>query len=134
MNMPFELGVDYGTRQHGPEYMRDKIFLILESADHKYKQALSDLSGVDIKTHKDEPSEIVRSVRDWFYETVGGPGIDYPRVIWNQFNEFTTTLFEERLSEGIPERDVNEDIEKMSISEYIDCAKVWVRANVGSAA
>ena len=43
LNMPFELGIDYGIRLYGPCYTKDKIFLILESEDHEYKKALSDL-------------------------------------------------------------------------------------------
>jgi len=46
MNMPFELGIDYGSRQHGPEFMRTKKCLILEKEQHDFKRALSDLSGV----------------------------------------------------------------------------------------
>jgi len=47
MNMPFELGIDYGSRQHGPEFMRGKKCLILEKEPYDFKVALSDLSGVD---------------------------------------------------------------------------------------
>jgi len=45
MNMPFELGIDYGSRRHGPDYMREKKYLILEKKPHDFKIALSDLSG-----------------------------------------------------------------------------------------
>ena len=71
MNMPFELGIDYGSRQHGPEFMRGKKCLILEKEAYDFKAALSDMSGVDIKSHRNKPEEVVRAVRDWFYETVG---------------------------------------------------------------
>lgn len=134
MNMPFELGIDYGTRQHGPSFLRNKKYLILEKSAHDFKKALSDLSGVDIKNHGNDPGRIVRTVRDWFYETIGITTADYPKVIWNRFNDFTTSLYEDRRAEGIPEEDVIEDIEKMSVSEYIDVAKAWVAANVRTAA
>jgi hypothetical protein len=130
LNMPFELGVDYGTREHGSEEMETKKCLILEENPYEYKKALSDLSGVDIKNHNNEADEIVRSVRDWFYETAGFDEADYPKVIWNQFNDFTADLFEDRLTEDIPEEDVVEDIERMPVSEYIDSVKEWVSENV----
>lgn len=130
MNMPFELGIDYGSRQHGPEFMRDKKCLILEKEQHDFKKALSDLSGVDIKSHGDEPDEVVRAVRDWFYETVGLRDIPYPKVIWYRFNHFTTSLFEERLAEGIPEDDVREDIARMPIPEYLNCVADWVASTI----
>jgi hypothetical protein len=126
LNMPFELGIDYGSRIHGPELMQDKKFLILERGPHDFKIALSDLSGVDIKSHTNKPEEVVRAVRDWFYETVGLRDAPYPKVIWFHFNDFTTSLFESRLAEGIPENDVREDIARMPIPEYLSCAISWV--------
>jgi hypothetical protein len=130
LNMPFELGIDYGTREHGSEEMRSKQFLILGKRPHEYKKALSDLSGVDIKNHNNEADEVVRAVRDWFYETAGFDDADYPKVIWNRFNDFTADLYEDRLAEGIPEEDVAEDIERMPVSEYIDSVEEWVAQNV----
>jgi len=129
MNMPFELGIDYGSRQHGPEFMRGKKCLILEKDPHDFKLALSDLSGVDIKSHGNEPDEIVRAVRDWFYETAGARDAPYPTVIWFRFTDFTTSLFETRLAEGIPEDDVREDIARMPIPEYLSCVAAWVAKN-----
>lgn len=126
LNMPFELGIDYGSRQHGPEFMKDKKFLILERRPHDFNIALSDLSGVDIKSHGNEADEVIRAVRDWFYETVGLRDIPYPKVVWWRFNDFTTSLFEARLAEGISEDDVKEDIARMPIPEYLDCVASWV--------
>ena len=138
LNMPFELGIDYGARQYGPGFLRDKKCLVLEKAQHDFKRALSDLSGIDIKSHKNSPADIVRAVRDWFYETVGietegNPSNDYPRVIWNRFNDFATFLYEERIANGVPEGDATEDIEKMPVAEYIDSARRWVAENVPAA-
>ena len=126
MNMPFELGIDYGSRQHGSEFMRSKKCLILEKEPHDFKIALSDLSGVDIKSHGNAPDEIVRAVRDWFYETAGLRNAPYPKVIWLLFNDFTASLFEARLAEGIPEDDVREDIARMPVPEYLNCVADWV--------
>lgn len=126
MNMPFELGIDYGSRQHGAEFMREKKCLILESKPHDFKKALSDLSGVDIKSHGNKPDEVVRAVRDWFYETVGLRDAPYPKVIWSRFLDFTANLYDTRLAEGIPEEDVKEDIARMPIPEYLNCVAAWV--------
>lgn len=129
LNMPFELGIDYGARQYGPLFMAEKRCLILEKSDHDFKKALSDLSGVDIKSHNNEPTEVVRSVRDWFLETVGLRDAEYFRVIWSHFSDFTAVLYESKLAEGIPEDDVTEDIEKMPIPEYLNCANEWFSKN-----
>lgn len=126
MNMPFELGIDYGTRQHGPAFMQNKKCLILESKQHDFKIALSDLSGVDIKNHSNDPAHTVRAVRDWFYETVGKRDAPYPTVIWFRFNDFITSLHKARIAEGLSEDDVREDIARMPIPEYLDCIEDWL--------
>lgn len=131
MNMPFELGVDYGSRLHGPGFMRDKKFLILEKEPHDFKKALSDLSGVDIKNHDNKPEEVVRAIRDWFYETVGLRSAPYPTVIWWRFSDFTKSLYEERIAEGIPEDDVKEDLARMPVPEYLNCVVDWVATHGG---
>src|SRR5215467_13214022 len=47
MNMPFELGIEYGCRYFASDHLGTKRCLILERARHDYIKALSDLSGVD---------------------------------------------------------------------------------------
>ncbi len=42
LNMPFELGIEYGARLFGTAFMRDKRCLILEKKLHDFKRALSD--------------------------------------------------------------------------------------------
>lgn len=128
LNMPFELGMDYGARMFGAASMGSKKCLILERNLHDYRAALSDLSGVDIKPHHNEPDEIVRAVRDWFVETVGLRGVETATVGWYRFGDFTTAFYERMLAMGSPEK----DIEQMPIPEYIDHIREWVRDNEGS--
>lgn len=135
MNLPFELGLDFGTRLHGPDYASEKRFLILEKNPHDFKIALSDLSGVDIKSHSNEPIEVSRAVRDWYYETVGvGDRFPkkqhWPSTVWLRYNEFISFLFEERLANGVSEEAATEDVERMPMAEFIDSARSWVSNNV----
>ncbi len=53
MNMPFELGIDYGCQKLKEGQWEDKRILILENERYRYQAALSDLSGSDIKKHDD---------------------------------------------------------------------------------
>lgn len=122
LNMPFELGIEYGARLFGPPFMSDKKYLILERKLHDFKRALSDISGVDIKAHNNEPDEVVRSVRDWFVETVGLRGVKTGTVIWWKFSDFTTAFYEAMIAKGSPER----DIDQMPIPEYVDHIRSWV--------
>lgn len=123
MNMPFELGIDYGCRTFSENYLATKKCLVLETEPYDYMKALSDLSGSDIKNHKDDPAEVVRSVRNWFVETVGLRDISPPKQIWYRFNEFTSDFYDARLEEGYTDEDLN----MMPVPEYIDFIKDWVR-------
>lgn len=126
MNMPFELGVEYGCRLFGPGALSEKQCLILETKRYDFMRALSDLSGVDIKSHSDEPDEVVRAVRNWFVETVGLRGINSPTVIWYRFTDFASDFYDARAQEGFTQDDLN----MMPVPEYIDFIRDWVADNV----
>ena len=118
MNMPFELGIDFGTRRHGPPHAEDKKFLILEEKAHNFKIALSDLGGVDIKRHGTNPWTLAGLVRDWYYETVG---VDdswpekqhWANTVWLKFNVFLTSLFDIRAAAGLSVAEATKAVERM---------------------
>ena len=83
--MPFELGIEYGCRIFGNQPLRTKKCLVLEKDQHEFQKAISDLAGIDIKRHNNEPSEVVRAVRDWFVETVGLQGVRAFEIELDQF-------------------------------------------------
>jgi hypothetical protein len=122
LNMPFELGIDYGSRLFGSSLMNQKKCLILEKERFDYMRALSDLSGVDIKNHKNEPTAMVRVIRDWFVETVGLRGVQSPTSIWYDFTDFTSAFYDARKADGFTDRDLN----MMPVPEYIDFIRDWV--------
>ena len=122
LNMPFELGIDYGSRLFGSVLMNEKKCLILEKERFDYMRALSDLSGVDIKSHKDEPVNMVRVVRDWFVETVGLRGVQSPTAIWYSFNDFASDFYDTRKRDGFTDEDLN----MMPVPEYIDFIRAWI--------
>jgi hypothetical protein len=53
-NMPLELGLFIGAKYFGTKHQKYKEFLILESEQFRFKQFISDISGQDIKAHKNE--------------------------------------------------------------------------------
>jgi hypothetical protein len=123
MNMPFELGIEYGCRHFASDHLRRKRCLILEKSRHDYIKALSDLSGVDIKSHQNKPEKLIAAVRSWFIETVGLRNIESPTVIWYQFTDFTSDFYEKRKSQGFSD----EDIEEMPVPEYMHFIQEWLR-------
>jgi hypothetical protein len=123
MNMPFELGIEYGCRYFASDHLGEKRCLILERARHDYMKALSDLSGVDIKSHANDPPEMVRAVRSWFIETVGLRNLNSPTVIWYRFNDFMSDFYETRTSQGFSDR----DLEEMPVVEFIHFIEEWLQ-------
>lgn len=124
LNMPFELGVEYGCRSFGGRHLKEKRCLVLEKDAHEFRKALSDLSGVDIKPHDNEPRGVVRAVRNWFRETVGVRIKEGPAQVWYLFNDFAYDFYERRMAEGFSEDDLN----MMPVTEYVDFISTWLRA------
>jgi hypothetical protein len=125
LNMPFELGIDYGCRRFATNWLRNKRCLILEEGAHDYRRALSDISGLDIKNHANDPIKLVQAIRNWFVETVGLKDIDGPTAMWYRFNDFTSDFNARRLAEGFSKDDLN----IMPIPEYLRFIKKWIRSN-----
>jgi hypothetical protein len=123
LNMPFELGIEYGCRHFASDKLKEKKCLILEKEKYDYMKAFSDLSGVDIKSHSNDPAKVVIAIRDWFVETVGLRKIDGPTTIWYKFTDFADDFYSKRKSEGFTDEDLN----MMPIPEYIDFIKDWVK-------
>jgi hypothetical protein len=120
MNMPFELGIDYGCKHFKGDKWNDKRILVLEKERYRYQAALSDLSGSDIKNHADEPIKVTKVVRDWFVTEILRTGPSH-KSIWYDFNFFTADL-EERLKEEGHDPD---DFGEVPISEVMAYMDMW---------
>jgi hypothetical protein len=117
MNMPFELGIDYGAREFGRPALRQKRCLILGAKQYDYQKALSDLSGVDIKSHDEDPENAVSAVRDWFFETVGVRPAPTSRELWYAFGDFQSALYSASRS--------HDEIDRMRDAEFIYHVEEW---------
>lgn len=126
LNMPFELGLDYGLRRFDANFS-DKRSLILETKKYDYMKALSDINGFDIKNHDDNPVKLIGCLRSWFIETVGLSKVNGSSKIYSDFIDFNTNLFTEKMRKYYPKHNstaaeefAKSEIEEMSIVEYID--------------
>lgn len=91
-NMPFELGIFFGARRFGDKDQKSKNALILERTKFTYHNYLSDLSGIDTKAHNNDPSIIIRSIRDWLHTSSRRTTIPGHLMIIHHFKEFQTQL------------------------------------------
>ncbi len=69
LNMPFELGMDFGCRHYGGRPLSTKVILVLEEQPYRYQAAISDLAESDIAAHGGQYQTAVRKVRNWLTGT-----------------------------------------------------------------
>lgn len=119
MNMPFELGIDYGLRSSGMEKLDEKQFLILEATKYDYMKAISDINGFDIKVHNNKTEKIFDCLYSWFSETLKINKQDPPLKIFYDFIDFNTCLFDEKFTQFSSDDIAKNYIENISIPEYI---------------
>jgi hypothetical protein len=113
-NMPFELGVDIGSREHGLGNLKTKQCLILERERFRYQKVLSDIAGNDIQAHGNDPIGLVKAIRSWFAAN-GVRDLPSHNRIWEVFNEFLLRLTDEAKILGYSEGDYSE----IPITEFI---------------
>jgi hypothetical protein len=124
LNMPFELGIDYGCRKFKGSPWDSKKILVLEAERYRFQAAISDLSGSDISVHKNEPVVASDEVRNWLAQDLDNatPG---PAAIWARFNEFMADNYDSLTARGYSTRDIT----NQPIRELISCMKEWLVSN-----
>ncbi|MGB5982596.1 MAG: hypothetical protein WBG46_10685 [Nonlabens sp.] len=132
LNMPFELGIDYGLRKFD-SYYSDKRSLILETNKYEYMKAISDINGFDIKHHKNNPVEVIKCLRSWFSETVKLENLNNSDKIYTDFIQFNTDLYRSKMLKYFPAHNTTDaelfakkEIEEMTMTEFIREIKKWV--------
>lgn len=121
LNMPFELGLDFGCRQYGRGQHRHKKALVLEADLYRYKAAISDLSGADIEAHGNEPYRVITVVRNWL-RNVGVAHAPGAAKIASAFSDFMAANYDELTLQGFS----SSDIEALPVAELIEHMEIWV--------
>ena len=121
LNMPFELGVDYGCRQYFGNGRENKRILILEEKKFRYQQALSDLSGCDIQAHAGNFQKAIRKVRNWLVSETGAAVVGASRI-FGAYADFQEWYYERQLAAGFSD----EDIQDYPTMELLNAMKDWI--------
>jgi hypothetical protein len=124
LNMPFELGIDWGCRRWSAPERSDKRFLILEERQYRYRATLSDLSGSDIQSHGGNFDTAVRKVRNWLVSEVGVIAPGATRVL-ARYADFQGWYFDKQLAAGFSE----EDIKDYPTRELLEAMFQWMELN-----
>lgn len=105
-NMPFELGIFFGAKRFGDREQKNKNALIFDTERYRYQQFISDLNGVDIKAHKNDPSIVIKSIRNWLVAASKRTTIPGEKIIIKEFQTFIKKLPVIASDAGIDENDI----------------------------
>lgn len=105
LNMPFELGLDFGCQAYFGEPQDQKMILIMEEKPYRYQATLSDLAGSDISVHEGEYAKAIRKVRNWLVGMGTFENVGAARVV-GEYEDFLKWFLEEQLKLGSSEEDI----------------------------
>lgn len=113
-NMPFELGLFMGCQRFGGVRQQHKVSLILDSEPYRYLEFITDLRGLDIKAHDNDPEKAVHSVRRWLAPRPERSNRLGAEVIWQRYLQFRAEL--PTICSGL---NISPDELTRSFSEYV---------------
>ena len=125
LNMPFELGVDYGCRYYGDGQLSSKVILVLEEQPYRYQATISDLAGSDIEAHDGDYQIAVRKVRNWLAGMPDFEETGAARVL-GDYEDFQEWYFERQRAHGFSE----EDIKDYSTAELLKAMIDWKESHL----
>ena len=107
LNMPFELGLDFGCRRFGRGRLARKVILVLEEERFRYQAAISDLAGSDIEAHHGDHGVAVRKVRNWLAGIGGFERIGAARVLAD-YEDFQRWYLDRQRADGFSDDDITD--------------------------
>jgi hypothetical protein len=117
-NMPFELGLFLGARWFGRGRQQRKVGLVLDSAQYRYQQFVSDIAGQDIKAHSNDPGQLITALRKWL-RTSSGVVMPGGAEVFRRYGLFREGL--PLLCEQLRLRP-----EEMTFNDYADLISTWI--------
>jgi hypothetical protein len=121
MNMPFELGIDYGRKI---TLDSDKPILVLEEEKYSFHRGLSDYSGFDILCHKGDSATAVKILRDWFVGQRMVSDLSSPTVIWYEYMDCWTFINQKLTERGFTDKEASD----IPYNEFHDLVVEWLSA------
>jgi hypothetical protein len=118
-NMPFELGLDLGSKTYGAPKLHRKKLMVLDSQPYRYQASISDLAGHDIRAHHDSPDQAIVEVRHWLVTTSARTKIPPASTIREHFLHFTSALPLLCDKTGV-------DRDDLQFVEYVALAEAWL--------
>lgn len=122
LNMPFELGLDFGLSQARTDHLAEKRLLVLGEEPYEYRVALSDIAGWDIRAHGGEYDQAIRALRNWL-ASLELTAMAASRIT-GDYVAFQEWDYERLLDSGWTEQDIQE----RPTPELLRAMDSWVEA------
>ncbi|WP_415060097.1 hypothetical protein [Flavobacterium sp.] len=90
-NMPLELGICIGAIEFGSKRQKQNKYLIIESEKFRFKQFISDLSGQDIRDHKDSVEGVIKIIRNFLSKNTSET-VPSATLIFKEYQKFLDDL------------------------------------------
>jgi hypothetical protein len=119
-NMPLELGMFLAAKKYGQGMQKRKRCLVFDTEPHRYQKFISDISGQDIKAHRNNVETTIKHVRDWLNNDKP-KGIMMPgqRLIFSRYKGFRKSLPKAIRESGLDDRDIQFNDFSILASEWI---------------
>ena len=121
LNMPFELGIDYGCRQYFGRGRDQKRILILEEEKYRYQATISDIAGCDIEAHAGDYQKAVRKVRNWLVSEANVAAEGAGKIL-RVYADFQGWYYKRQLDLGFSD----EDIQDYPTVELLKAMTDWI--------
>lgn len=123
LNMPFELGIDFGMSQATTGRLSTKRLLVMADDQYEYQAALSDIAGWDIAAHAGDFEDAIREARRWLASI--GLTEKSPSQLVGDYLGYQEWDYERLLFDGWAE----DDIQARPTSELIRTMLEWIEAD-----
>jgi hypothetical protein len=125
-NMPYETGLHHGSILYGKKRSPRRAMLIMDSVPYRFQKTTSDLAGMDIKIHGDQPNGVIRVVRNWLRAVTQDPLLPAAPQVQARFRKFLKALPGLMRIAGFPP---SKPLGLECYSDYVEFARAWIAAN-----
>lgn len=118
-NMPLELGVFLGAKKFGQGSQRRKRCIILDREPFRYQKFMSDISGQDIHTHKNDIDILIVQIASWLRAESNDKSVPGGKVITKEFRMFSNAL--PKIA-----KDQQLTVDELTYPDYLYLAAEWI--------
>lgn len=118
-NMPFELGIFLAIQRLETSTTDRRYSLIIEKDKYRYSRYLSDIAGMDIHSHNNDPIKIISIIRNWFFRVSGRKAIPSATLIYKSFRK--------ELSQICKKLNIQKDA--ITFADYSIIVRSWLEQN-----